>query len=69
MTAYGTIEDAGGATKRGARDFSKPVEPDHLLLLRRAVERQPRRRTLLKEEFAERLGFPRILGTRPRCTR
>ena len=69
MTAYGTIEDAVGAMKRGAWDFlSKPVEPDHLLLLlRRAVERRQllEENLLLKEEFAERLGFPRILGDAP----
>ena len=55
MTAYGTIEDAVGAMKRGAWDFlSKPVEPDHLLLLlRRAVERRQllEENLLLKEEF------------------
>jgi DNA-binding NtrC family response regulator len=69
MTAYGTIEDAVGAIKRGAWDFlAKPVEPDHLLLLlRRAVERRQllEENLLLKEEFAERLGFPRILGDAP----
>jgi DNA-binding NtrC family response regulator len=69
MTAYGTIEDAVGAMKRGAWDFlAKPVEPDHLLLLlRRAVERRQllTENLLLKEEFAERLGFPRILGDAP----
>jgi DNA-binding NtrC family response regulator len=69
MSAYGTIEDAVGAMKRGAWDFlAKPVEPDHLLLLlRRAVERRQllEENLLLKEEFAERLGFPRILGDAP----
>jgi DNA-binding NtrC family response regulator len=66
MTAYGTIEDAVGAMKRGAYDFlSKPVDPDHLLLLLgRAVERRGllEENLLLKKEFAERLGFPRIIG-------
>jgi len=69
MTAYGTIEDAVGAIKGGAFDFlPKPVEPDHLvLLLRRAVERKAllEENLLLKEEFAERLGFPRIIGESP----
>ena len=69
MTAYGTIEDAVGAIKAGAFDFlAKPVDPDHLvLLLRRAVERRLllEENLLLKEEFAERLGFPRIIGEAP----
>ncbi|HEX6851646.1 MAG TPA: sigma-54 dependent transcriptional regulator [Candidatus Polarisedimenticolaceae bacterium] len=66
MTAYGTVEDAVGAMKQGAFDFlSKPVDPDHLvLLLRRAVERRHLldENLLLKKEFAERLGFPSIIG-------
>ena len=66
MTAYGTVEDAVGAMKRGAWDFlPKPVDPDHLLLLlRRAVERRAllEENLLLKKEFAERLGFPSIVG-------
>ena len=69
MTAYGTIEDAVGAIKGGAFDFlPKPVDPDHLvLLLRRAAERKAllEENLLLKEEFAERLGFPRIIGESP----
>jgi DNA-binding NtrC family response regulator len=69
MTAYGTVEDAVGAMKRGAFDFlSKPVDPDHLvLLLARAVERRGllEENILLKKEFAERLGFPRIIGEAP----
>jgi DNA-binding NtrC family response regulator len=69
MTAYGTIEDAVGAIKGGAYDFlPKPVDPDHLiLLLRRAAERKAllEENLLLKEEFAERLGFPRIIGESP----
>ncbi len=64
MSAYGTVEDAVGAIKGGAFDFlAKPVDPDHLvLLLRRAVERRAllEENLLLKQEFAERLGFPRI---------
>jgi DNA-binding NtrC family response regulator len=66
MTAYGTVEDAVGAMKQGAFDFiAKPVDPDHLvLLLRRAMERRAlvEENLLLREEFAERLGFPRIVG-------
>jgi len=69
MTAYGTIEDAVSAIKTGAYDFlAKPVDPDHLvLLLRRAVERRAllEENLLLRTEFAERLGFPRIIGSSP----
>ncbi len=66
MTAYATIEDAVRAMKDGAYDFlAKPVDTDHLLLL---VERSLAQRRLflenlvLREEFAERIGLPRILG-------
>src|SRR5262245_9720904 len=66
MTAYGTVQDAVGAMKQGAFDFlAKPVDPDHLvLLLRRAVERRLllEENLLLKREFADRLGLPRIVG-------
>ena len=69
MTAYGTIEDAVRAMKQGAYDFlAKPVDTDHLLLL---VERALAQRRLymenlvLREEFADRLGLPRILGESP----
>ena len=69
MTAFGTVEDAVGAMKKGAFDFlAKPVDPDHLLLLlARAVERRNllEENLLLKKEFAERLGFPRIIGEAP----
>ncbi|MDH3592780.1 MAG: sigma 54-interacting transcriptional regulator, partial [Planctomycetota bacterium] len=66
MTAFGTVEDAVDAMREGAVDFlSKPVDPDHLLLLlERAIDRRrlQMENVLLKEDFAERLGFPRILG-------
>ena len=66
MTAYGTVEDAVQAMKAGAFDFlAQPVDPDHLLLLlSRAEERRGllRENLLLREAFAERLGFPRIIG-------
>jgi DNA-binding NtrC family response regulator len=66
MTAYGTVEDAVQAMKAGAFDFlAKPVDPDHLLLLLgRAEERRGllKENLLLREAFAERLGFPRIIG-------
>jgi DNA-binding NtrC family response regulator len=66
MTAYGSIEIAVDAMKRGAFDFiTKPFDTDHLLvLIKRALENQRllTENILLKEEFASRLGFPRIIG-------
>ena len=70
MTAYGTIQDAVSAMKDGAFDFlAKPVDTDHLLVLmeralgqRRLVMRAV---LILKEEYAARYGFPRIIGEDP----
>ena len=66
MTAYGTVEDAVRAMKNGAFDFlSKPVDTSHLLLLVQRAISQRRLLTenlLLKEEFAQRFGIPRIVG-------
>jgi DNA-binding NtrC family response regulator len=73
MTAYGSIDEAVQAMKDGAYDFlQKPVDSRHLLLLiERALETR-RLRTeniLLKEEFAARFGFPRIIGDSPPLVR
>ncbi len=69
LTAYGSIEEAVAAMKDGAEDFlQKPVDPDHLLLvLERLVETHRLRRTclLMREEYARRYGFPRIIGDSP----
>ena len=69
MTAYGTIEDAVVAMKEGAFDFlAKPVDTDHLLvLMERAVDRRRLliENLILKEEYASRYGFPRIVGEGP----
>jgi len=66
MTAYGSIQDAVAAMKEGALDFlAKPIDPDHLaLLVERALaqRRMVAENLLLKEELAERLGAPRIVG-------
>src|SRR2546428_2757854 len=55
--------------KAGAFAFlAKPVDTDHmLLLLQRALERRQLmlENIVLREEFAERLGFPRIVGEHP----
>lgn len=66
MTAYGSIEVAVEAMKNGAYDFlPKPVDINHLLLLMGRIQRAQQLRyenIVLKEEFARRLGFPRIIG-------
>lgn len=66
MTAYGTIENAVRAVKEGAYDFlAKPFDTEHLLvLIRRALEsyRIATENILLKTEFAEKLGLPKIIG-------
>jgi len=69
MTAYGSVDEAVTAMKEGAFDFiQKPVDLDHLkLLLGRAARQQEllRENLLLREEYAERYGFPRIVGEHP----
>jgi len=66
ITAYGSVEEAVTAMKEGAYDFiQKPVDLDHLnLLVARATEQQEMQREnlLLREEYTERYGFPRIVG-------
>ncbi len=66
MTAFGTIETAVKAVKEGAYDFlTKPFDTDHLLvLIRRAFDayRMTTENLFLKEEFADRLGLPKIIG-------
>ena len=66
MTAFGSIEDAVRAIREGASDFlTKPVDPDHLLLLvDRALDRRrlKRRAVLLEEELQERMSLPRLVG-------
>ncbi|MEJ7617300.1 MAG: sigma-54 dependent transcriptional regulator, partial [Pyrinomonadaceae bacterium] len=66
MTGYGTIDEAVQAMKEGAYDFlQKPVDSNHLLVLVERMFEQAKLRTeyiLLKEEYAKRYGFPRIIG-------
>src|SRR5580698_2113925 len=66
MTAYGSVEEAVTAMKEGAFDFiQKPVDLDHLrILLDRGARQQEllRENLLLREEYSERYGFPRIVG-------
>ncbi len=69
VTAFGTVELAVEAMRRGAADFLlKPVDPDHLLLLvERALGRRrlQRENLLLKSEAERRGGFPAIVGQSP----
>ncbi|HEX5423335.1 MAG TPA: sigma-54 dependent transcriptional regulator [Candidatus Acidoferrales bacterium] len=69
VTAYGSVEEAVRAMKEGAFDFiQKPVDLDHLrLLLERAAKQQEllRENLLLREEYATRYGFPRLVGEHP----
>ncbi len=66
MTAYGTIEEAVLAIKRGAFDFiQKPVDLDHLsLLIQRALQQQQmvQENILLREAFHKIYGLPKIVG-------
>src|SRR6202030_3461097 len=66
ITAYGSVEEAVTAMKEGAYDsIQKPVDLEHLnLLVERASQQQElqRENLLLREEYAERYGFPRIVG-------
>lgn len=73
MTAYGSIDEAVQAMKDGAYDFlQKPVDSRHLLLIvERALEAGHLRteNVLLREEYASRYNFPRIIGESPALTR
>jgi DNA-binding NtrC family response regulator len=66
LTAFGSVEEAVSAMKEGAFDFiQKPVDLDHLkLLVERAARQQEllRENLILREDFAARYGFPRIVG-------
>jgi two-component system, NtrC family, response regulator HydG len=69
MTAYGTIESAVEAIRRGAYDFlAKPFKEDEVLLrVSKAVEK---RRllgevSLFAEEFRKRYGLEHIIGRSP----
>ncbi|HYB54285.1 MAG TPA: sigma-54 dependent transcriptional regulator [Thermoanaerobaculia bacterium] len=64
MTAFGSIETAVEAMKKGAEDFiTKPVDPDLLrLLVARAVERRSQGRESLLFAEAPSRQMPQIIG-------
>ncbi|WP_321476554.1 sigma-54 dependent transcriptional regulator [uncultured Paludibaculum sp.] len=70
MTAFGTVEIAVEAMKKGAADFlPKPFSMDHLMaVVRKALEVQSLREenTRLKEELGQRYRFENIVGSGPK---
>ena len=69
MSAYGTLDTAIEAMKRGAYDYvSKPFKPDEIMLtLRKAEERERLRREnrLLQQSVRERYSFAQMIGRSP----
>ncbi len=67
MTAFGTIDSAVEAVKRGAFDYlTKPLDKDRLLVkVRQAVERQELRKEnlYLRDELFDRFSIEGIIGT------
>lgn len=67
LTAYGNVETAVDAMKRGAYDFlMKPVNLDHLdMLLKRAVRARDveSENVLLKEQLDRKFGLEHIVGS------
>ncbi|MGD8353441.1 MAG: sigma-54 dependent transcriptional regulator, partial [Pseudomonadota bacterium] len=69
MSAFGTVDLAVEAMKRGAYDYiSKPFKPDEILLaLKKAEERErlQRENTRLKEEVGEKFSLEGIVARSP----
>jgi two-component system, NtrC family, response regulator AtoC len=69
MSAYGSIDAAIEAMRRGAYDYiSKPFNADEVLLcLRKAEEREQLRREVrrLRQQVGEAEGFERVVGRSP----
>ena len=69
MSAYGTLDTAIEAMKRGAYDYvSKPFKPDEIMLtLRKAEERERLRKEnrLLQQSVRERFSFAKMIGRSP----
>lgn len=70
MTAFGTIEDAVEAMRKGAYDFiSKPFQTEHLsVLIQKALEnrRLQAENSLLREELLQNVAFSDIIGSNPK---
>lgn len=70
MTAFGTIEDAVDAMRKGAYDFiSKPFQTEHLsVLIQKALEnrRLQAENSLLREELLQNVAFSDIIGSDPK---
>jgi DNA-binding NtrC family response regulator len=66
MTAYGTIETAVSAMKKGAYDFlTKPFDTEHMLVLVDKALKSQRimaENEFLREELDQRLGMGQIIG-------
>ncbi len=73
MTAFGTIDTAVEAIKKGAENYlTKPLDLDALsALVERALEkaRLKRETTQLREQLRERFSFDNILGNHPSMQR
>ncbi len=69
ITAYGTIESAVEATKKGAFDYiTKPFRKDRILqVMEQAIKWQKVREenSYLKKELMEKSGYPSLLGHSP----
>lgn len=70
MTAYGTIETAVEATRKGAFDYiTKPFRKERILLtIRKALEWQAleQENIVLRESLQKQDRFPRIIGSSPK---
>jgi len=70
MSAYGTLDTAVEAMKKGAYDYvSKPFKPDEILLtLRKAEERENLRREnlRLRQQMRREFSFGNIVGKSPK---
>src|SRR5690242_214126 len=69
MTAYGNVETAVEAMKRGAYDFlTKPVSLEKLeILIRRALQERKleKENTTLRDRLDKQFSFPNIVGNSP----
>jgi len=73
LTAYGTIESAVEATKKGAFDYvTKPFRKDRILhVVQQAIRwhQMTRENLCLRQEVLERSGYPSLIGNSPAINR